>query len=61
MTLYLLREVWPYEYDMVLGVYSSMEALEAARVAYAAGHTSLSYVEFEVSTVQLDAAAEWHA
>lgn len=62
MTVYILREVWPYEYDIVLGVYSSMEALEAALATYvASGHSSLSYIEFEVSSMQLDAVAEWHA
>ena len=59
MLVYVLREVWPYEYDMVLGVYSTMEALEFARAEYAAAHTSLQYVEFEVSTSEVDAPAAW--
>jgi hypothetical protein len=59
MHVYVLREVWAYEYDMVLGVYSTPEAAEFARAEYAAAHTSLQYVEFEVSTFEVDAPAEW--
>jgi hypothetical protein len=58
MLVYVLREVWPYEYDMVLGVYSTMEALEFARAEYAAS-TSMQFVEFEVSTFEVDAPVEW--
>jgi hypothetical protein len=59
MPVYVLHEVWPYEYDIVLGVYSTMEALEFARAEYAAAHTSLQYVEFEVSTFEVDAPAQY--
>jgi len=59
MTVYVLREVWAHEYDVVLGVYSSMEALEAAREEYLARGHGADYVEYEVSEFQVDAPAQF--
>ena len=59
MTVYVLREVWAYEYDVVLGVYSSMEALEAAREEYLAHAVQAECLEYHVSEYQVDAPAQF--
>jgi hypothetical protein len=59
MTVYVLREVWAYEYDVVIGVYSSMEALEVARDEYTSRNTSEKFIELEVSEFQLDGTAHF--
>ena len=59
MTVYVLREVWAYEYDVVLGVYSSMEALEAAREEYLAHAVQAECLEYQVSEYQVDAPAQF--
>lgn len=49
-TVFVLTQVYDYEGESVLGVYSSLEAAQAAAAAYAAEQTvdGLSVYEFPV-------------